>query len=174
MKRLKNFFFEEQVDTKEVYEANIDYHVPEVAVVLDGVHTDTLVRDIYDKNNLSDTSKSIFKVEEVMHSLPKEMATDTKKASVKGILSSFGLTQTELTLDAENRAFVLDSALSKINEEGNAAVKQKAAEIENHKMEMERLEKDIADENEKMKVSQDTITAEIKRVAGLLEFIGGV
>ena len=47
-------------------------------VELESVNTNTLIDDIYSQNNLYDRSKSIFKVEELINSLPKEMVTDTK------------------------------------------------------------------------------------------------
>ena len=51
-----------------------------------------VVEDTYAQNNLHDTTRSIFKVEELMNSLPKEMVTETKKLSVLSILNSFNLT----------------------------------------------------------------------------------
>lgn len=46
---------------------------------LDVVNTETLVSDIYAQNELYDQSKSIFKIEDLMNALPKEMVTETKR-----------------------------------------------------------------------------------------------
>ena len=62
-----------------------------IDVELESVDTNTLINDIYTQNDLFDMSRSIFKVEELITSLPKEMATSTKRASVLAILGSFNL-----------------------------------------------------------------------------------
>ena len=49
------------------------------------VNQDTLIEDIYSQNDLCDRTKSIFKVEDLINSLPKEMVTETKRNSVTEI-----------------------------------------------------------------------------------------
>lgn len=76
---LKDFFVERVPDERE-YETETSYDVEEaVPVELDEVRTDTLIDDIYTQNELFDKSKSIFKIEELINSLPKEMVTETKE-----------------------------------------------------------------------------------------------
>lgn len=137
------------------------------------MHTDTLIEDIYTQNELSDKSKSIFKIEELINSLPKEMVTETKRGSVLATLGVFGLTVTDVTLDGEQRVDVLNSVLSKILNEGENIVIDKQAEIENHKKEIARLEKEIADQQSEMKTSENNINAEVDRISGLIKFIEG-
>lgn len=168
-------FFVERVPEEESYVAEIDYDVEDTAVPveLDEVHTDTLIDDIYSQNELSDKSKSIFKIEELINSLPKEMVTDTKRASVLATLGVFGLTATDVTIDGEQRVDVLNSVLSKILNDGENIVIDKQAEIENHKKEIARLEKEIADQQSEMKTSENNINAEVDRINGLIKFIEG-
>ena len=170
----KGLFVEEIPNEEEMYEAESSYVEEEnVEVELDSVNTETLIADIYTQNELFDKTKSIFKVEELINSLPKEMVTETKKASVLATLGVFGLTVTDVTLDGENRIDVLSGVLTKILGEGNDTVTSKEAEIEEHKKEIARLEKEISDQKTEMKVSEDTINAEISRITSLVKFVEG-
>ena len=168
-------FFVEKIPEEENYDVDTDYSVEdtEILVELDEVHTDTLIEDIYAQNELSDKSKSIFKIEELINSLPKEMVTETKRGSVLATLGVFGLTVTDVTLDGEQRVDVLNSILSKILNDGENIVIDKQAEIENHKKEIARLEKEIADQQSEMKTSENNINAEVDRISGLIKFIEG-
>lgn len=168
-------FFVEKVPEEENYDVDTDYSVEDstVPVELDEVHTDTLIDDIYAQNELSDRSKSIFKIEELINSLPKEMVTETKRGSVLATLGVFGLTVTDVTLDGEQRVDVLNSVLAKILDDGNANVTDKETEIENHKKEIARLEKEISDQQSEMKISENNINTEVGRISGLIKFIEG-
>lgn len=168
-------FFVEKVPEEENYDVGTDYSVEDstVPVELDEVHTDTLIDDIYAQNELSDRSKSIFKIEELINSLPKEMVTETKRGSVLATLGVFGLTVTDVTLDGEQRMDVLNSVLAKILDDGNVNVTDKETEIENHKKEIARLEKEISDQQSEMKISENNINTEVGRISGLIKFIEG-
>ena len=168
-------FFVEKVTEEENYDVGTDYSVEDstVPVELDEVHTDTLIDDIYAQNELSDRSKSIFKIEELINSLPKEMVTETKRGSVLATLGVFGLTVTDVTLDGEQRVDVLNSVLAKILDDGNANVADKETEIENYKKEIARLEKEISEQQSEMKVSENNINTEVGRISGLIKFIEG-
>lgn len=168
-------FFVEKVPEEENYDVGTDYSVEDstVPVELDEVYTDTLIDDIYAQNELSDRSKSIFKIEELINSLPKEMVTETKRGSVLATLGVFGLTVTDVTLDGEQRMDVLNSVLAKILDDGNANVTDKETEIENHKKEIARLEKEISDQQSEMKISENNINTEVGRISGLIKFIEG-
>ena len=108
---------EEVVDEVEYVEEST-YEEPMENVEVPDDITDELIEDIYAKSSLTDKSASIFKVEELINSLPKEMPTTTKKSSVLAILGSFGLTVTGVSLDAEKRIEVLRGVLKKIIVEG--------------------------------------------------------
>lgn len=163
---------EEVVDETVAYEEETTYE-ESVDVELTDVNTETLIEDIYIQNNLLDKSASIFKVEELINSLPKEMPTATKKTSVLAILGSFGLTVTGVTLDGEKRIEILTGVLNKIIADGKQEISDKEAEIERYKEEIARLEKEITEQQTEMKFSDDAINAEIERISELGKFIGG-
>ena len=104
LKAIKGAFIEEVPNENYDISTNLESTetvAVETDVELEDVDTNTLISDVYTQNNLFDMSHSIFKVEELIASLPKEMATDTKRASVLAILGSFNLTAPEVVVDGE-------------------------------------------------------------------------
>lgn len=144
-----------------------------VNATLEEVKVDTLIDDIYEQNDLFDKSKSIFKVEEMINSLPKEMMTEVKKSSVISILGSFGLTATEVTLDGEDRIKVLESVKENINNGTNNSVNEKTETIEQYKKAIADLEAEITNAQIEMKSSNESINNEIVKIEELINFIGG-
>lgn len=144
-----------------------------VEVNTEEVSQDNLIGDIYSQNDLADISKSIFKVEEVINSLPKEMPNDTKKVTVLSILSSFGVTVEEVLADSENRAAILNSALKNIVANNENVIADHNANIEQKKKEIQELEKDNASRELIIKSTSDKIEDEMKRISELASFIGG-
>ena len=167
--------FVEEVPT-ENYEAPIEVEAVEEEVVeaeIEEVDTNTLIEDIYTQNDLFDKSRSIFKVEELIASLPKEMVTDTKRASVLAILGSFNLTATEVLVDGEKRIDILNAIKKQIDEGCKNAVSDKEMQIEELKKSIETLTIEIANEQECMKTSDEIISNEVDKINNLIKFIGG-
>lgn len=165
----------EEVPTENVgYDVNDDIeYEDEVEAELSEVNTDTLIDDIYTQNGLSDKSKSIFKVEDLINSLPKEMPTDAKKSTVTSALGVFNLTSTEVVEDGEKRVETLNSILNQIESNATNEINYKEGSIEEHKKEIARLEKEISDKQEEAEVSKNTINSEIEKIDKLIKFIGG-
>ena len=97
---------EDYLESLEQTEEQID-----VEVETENITEDNFISDIYNNNDLSDLSKSIFKVEEISMNLPDTMPKETKQASVIGILSSFQLTPESVKTDADERIVILNAAL---------------------------------------------------------------
>ncbi|MEE1302687.1 MAG: hypothetical protein UHD64_07895 [Bacteroidales bacterium] len=176
LKTIKGAFIEEVPN--ENYDISTDVETveevtTEIDVELEGVDTNTLINDVYTQNDLFDMSHSIFKVEELIASLPKEMATDTKRASVLAILSSFNLTATEVVEDGEKRVDILKGVKDKIDSDCKITIADKETQIEDFKKAIEALTVEIANEYEKMKKSDEIISAEIAKVDALVGFVGG-
>lgn len=165
----------EEVPTENA-EYNVDYDVDyedAVDAELSQVNTDTLIEDVYSENNLSDKSKSIFKVEELIASLPKEMPTEAKKNTVSSALAVFGMTSVEVTEDGEKRMATLSTILNQIETNATDEINYKEGSIEEHKKEISRLEKEISDKQDEVKKSKETINTEIDKIDKLIKFIGG-
>lgn len=153
----------------------VDYAVEEELpeVNTDGVSQENLIEDIYAANGLTDTSRSIFKAEELSNNLPATMPTETKQASVIGILGSFGLTSKELLEDAKKRTDILQAAIAQITEENTDIITAKKQEIEEAKKLIEVCEKTIIDHEKIIADSTEHVEAEVKRITALNEFLGG-
>ena len=175
MSFLKRLLIEQEEDDFNVQEEY--YDEPDVDMYVDAeletVNRDTLIDDIYNENNIADKSQSIFKVEEIMNSLPKEMPTATKQATVKSIMSSFGLTETMVISDAERRNAILSSIACQVKEIREDEIKETKEKIELCKQEIERLEKVISEAEIDMKVTKEKIDAETERINSLMNFIYG-
>ena len=145
--KLKRMFVEEN-SQEDVYLIN-DLEQTEGTMVSENVNVntvnkDTVIADIYKSNQMEDMSESIFKVEEIMISLPKEMTKATKHATVIAILNSFQLTPDGVVKDGRNRLELLNSALLKLQDETNKKIDKNSTIIEEHKQTIELLEKEIA------------------------------
>lgn len=173
LKSIGKAFVEEVPNEKTLEENFTDYKEETVEVELDNVNTNTLIDDIYAQNNLYDKSQSIFKVEELINSLPKEMVTETKRASVLSILGSFGLAETEVIDDGEKRIEVLDGVRNKINTESSDSILEKEEKIEEFKKAIADLEIEISNEMSDVKISNETISNEVDRIKELVKFVGG-
>ena len=172
MGKLKDFLFE-KVEDEMSYEELYETYVEDVEVNTENVTQENLVADIYSQNELSDLSKSIFKVEELINSLPKEMPNETKKATVLSMLSIFGLTLDEVIADGQNRCSIINFALSSIEGENVDVINSNIASIEQKKLEIQDLERDNADRYSLIKETSDKIETEAKRIEELVKFVGG-
>lgn len=172
----KDLFIEEvpnKVQSDVCEEENIYCDEVTVNVDLNNMNTHTLVEEAYIQNELFDKAKSIFKIEELINSLPNEMVTETKKTSVLAALSVFGLTVTDITADGESRINVLSNVLSQIIKDSNKNISEKETEIENYKKQIAVLEKEIADIKAEVSSSESVINSEITRITELIKFIDG-
>ena len=174
MGKLKNFFFEEnEVNSAQesgYYENEEESYLEDVNT--EGVTQDHFVRDVYDNNELSDMSRSIFKVEELINSLPKEMPTKTKKSTVNSILNSFGLSVSEVLNDALKRTELLESAVKNVTDKYDASIAENEMLIEAKKKEIADLEKDIAEKQRFISDVRENVEAESSRIDKLVTFIG--
>lgn len=148
-----------------------DYIEEEIDVETNNVTQENFVSDVYESNNLSDLSESIFKVEEISNNLPNTMTKETKQGAIVGILASFNLTSEAVRADAEKRILVLNTALRQVINESEKFISERQEEIEEAKRLIENCQKVIADCEHMINVSTNKVEAEIKRINGLVEFI---
>lgn len=145
----------------------------EAAEKLPNVNIDTLIEDVYRQHDLDDMSKSIFKVEELIESLPKEMVTETKRATILAILDSFNLEVNDLLADASDRRTRINAMLAVISEDISNSIAEEEAQIESHKKAIADLETAIAKERKELKSSKEKVLAEYDRIKALEKFIKG-
>jgi hypothetical protein len=146
---------------------------PEANVNLNEIKVDTLISDIYNENNLADMTKSIFKIQELNDTLPKEMRTDAKRTTVLGILKVSSITVDEVIEDGINRTDILNSVKSQIQADSKQKVTDANAEIESLKTKIEELQKTIALSEAETEQSTKLISDELNGIAELCKFISG-
>ena len=177
---LRDLFIEEVPDEggASINSASIDDILNDVTsyaadAVVPGAETQDVVADTYAANGLTDISKSIFKVEELMETLPAEMQTTVKRTTVASILSSFQLTVDEVVADGNNRIATLDSVKSTIVNDAEADIASTRDYIEDLKRQIAEKEQEIAQTQELIKSTDLAISTEVGRINGLLNFIQG-
>lgn len=154
----------------EVEDDYVQQSTVEVEVNMEG--EDFLdVNDIYQRSNLADLSKSIFKVDEYSKVLPEALATDVKRQSVIGILSASGLTVNELVADAQQRL----SALAVVQETTTNNTAEIVIEKENKITELLEAVDVLKQEINARKLSQENqdkvIKEEAAKVNSIVKFI---
>lgn len=163
------------------FDVNIDYSSFEtlnqqellgnVSANLNEVKVETLIDDIYQENNLSDNTKSIFKIKELCDTLPKEMRDETKKTTVLGILQVSGLQVNEVVNDGFERVEVLNAVNDKVVSDSNIAIQNASEEIDSYKMKIEELQKTIALKEAEKEQSSKLISEELQDITELIKFI---
>lgn len=147
---------------------------PEVTVDVSNFKEDgDIVADVYASTNMQDTSKSIFKVEDIIKTLPETMATDTLKKTVLSLMVSFGITTDQVLEDSIARIEALKSANKAITDENSVKIADASAEIESAKVRIQELESDIAKYQKQNSNSVTAVSAEIERITKLAKFVGG-
>lgn len=144
--------------------------VPEVEVDADIQSAANIVDEIYVQNNLSDKTDSIYTVQALINTLPPEMTTMTKQATVAGILAVSGTKVSELMKDAEIRVSILKAAESKIVDERNAEINEANADIEALKQAIESATIKIRKAEEIISATQKSIADETKNITSLMNF----
>ena len=91
---------------------------------------ENIVADIFSQNDLADKSDSIYTVQALIATLPSEMTTVKKQATVSGILAVSGKSVSSLLDDAQNRMNILQAAQEKIISTRSAEIESANADIE--------------------------------------------
>lgn len=143
----------------------MDVDVPEIK------EEGTFVKDAYQANEKPIDGKSIFKVEELLSTLPNEMPTQTKLDTILGILGSFGLEPSVLSDDGRERTEIIESVFEKAKNEILTSNKNDMADIEDHKQAIESLQQRIASNEKKLDNIKDECEKEIDRIKDLINFL---
>lgn len=162
-------------DVVDIPQASAELPIdPDVLVDAEIGSTENIVDEIYGQNNLSDKSNSIYTVQALIATLPAEMTTAKKQATVAGILAVSGKSISSLLEDASKRLEILDAAQNKI-------ISERTAEIETANADIETLKGAIEAANIKIKESEDLIAAtkksvddEVSAISELVDFCNGM
>jgi peptidoglycan hydrolase CwlO-like protein len=114
----------------------------------------------------------IYNVDDFIKTLPSEMPTATKKQTVFNIMNTVKLEKEDCINDAARRLDCLmeygDSSISMLNN----IIRNANAEIEDHKLKIQELEKLCQDRSAEIDAINAAYNAEKNKIEELLNFLG--
>lgn len=158
---------ENAMDDDCFYNENLSVEAPDNDTV-------AFVSDVYERNSLSDISKSIFKVEELSNTLPGEMPNDVKRQTVLGIMTTVGLSAEQVINDGMTRIQALEESKSSITHNLNTEIQEDEDTMESLKVQISELQKDISMKQSQIISIRDTADKEVDRIKGLIGFLGTI
>lgn len=128
------------------------------------------IDDIYAENELSNKDKSIYKVNEIKTALP-DMPTDSKKASVIGMLTVSKIGISEIEDDAKERTDVIIAALNNFTSETQRIVDAAEEQINEKLKEIEDLKNRISNRKQLQEMQSKLCENELDLIASTVKFI---
>lgn len=128
------------------------------------------IDDIYAENGLSNKDKSIYKVNEIKTALP-DMPTDSKKASVIGMLTVSKIGISEIEDDAKERTDVIIAALNNFTSETQRIVDAAEEQINEKLKEIEDLKNRISNRKQLQEMQSKLCENELDLIASTVKFI---
>lgn len=147
---------------------------PETEVEAHVESTVDVVDTIYCQNDLSNRADSIYTIKALIDTLPSEMTTAKKQATVSGILQVSGKSVAALLADAENRKCVLAAASTKIIQERHDEIATANADIEELKHAIEAATIKIKEAEDIISATSQSVTDELKAIDALVDFCNGM
>lgn len=130
------------------------------------------VNEVYAANQLEpNESITIYKIQDMLNSLPAEMPSKTKKTTIKSLMATLGYDAAAIQDDAAKRIELLKAAG---NEKMNALfgeMKDNDRQIESMKEEIERLTNRNTEASAAVEKMSDTVQNEIKEINAVLEYV---
>lgn len=136
--------------------------------------TENVIDEIYAQNGMSNKDNSIYAVQSFIDTLPAEMTTAKKQASVYGILKVTGKSVDSLLLDAEDRVNMLVAANNKIVKEKDEVINTAKADIEELKKAIEAANILIKNAEEVKESTIKAVNDEIEAINELVKFCEGM
>lgn len=162
---------EEDVPVAEVMDV-----MPEVTVTAEAEikSTTNIVEEIYSQNDLNDRSNSIYTVQALIDTLPKEMTTAKMQSTVSGILAVSGKNISNLVADATHRKNVLIAVAQNIETNKTSEIEMAKADIETLKSAIEAATIKIKEAEDIVSATKESVNEEVKVIDGLVEFCNGM
>lgn len=160
-----------QMQSKEMDEALSYIETPQVTLQFGEDEDFLTVVEIYEKAEISDLDKSIFKVEEFGNHLPNDLPSEVKRQSVIGILAASGLNVEELFEDAEKRINALKEVSVVTTEKSNLVITEKEQEIIDLLNKIDLLKQDVIDRKTAQEKQDGLINEELNEIGKIIKFI---
>ncbi len=167
----KDLFIERQPEETREFVPESTYQIPEAELPKEA--TNDFIQGVYDANNLNDLSQSIYKVEDLVATLPIEMSDTTKRQTVLSIMSTVGLSPQHVIDDGFNRLQIIQSAADKVVSLSEEEIESDQITIESLKSQIEDLQKTISTKSEHIRSIKSDAEAESTKIESLVKFIQG-
>lgn len=149
---------------------DIEQPVPVQAEVPEGDTID--VQAVYDANDMNPAdSVTVYKVKDMLESLPAEMPNKTKKATLKSLMATLGYDPVAIQHDAEQRIDILNAAANQKATCLQDEINLNSQKIEEAKIEIEQMTTRNNEAVQAINSIIDTVTAERNNILGILEFV---
>lgn len=131
------------------------------------------VDSIYAENGMEDCTGTVYKVDEMIQTMPQEMPTATKKVTILGMMNVVGITADEVKADAANRTALLNTVVPEKIRQLNDELSGNNSQIEALKQDIENLQKRNKEILAAMDANQELLQKETDKISGIVNFIGG-
>ena len=130
------------------------------------------VQAVYEANNMNPADDiTVYKIKDMLDSLPSEMSNKNKKATLKNLMNTLGYNVASIMGDAAARIDTLNAAANQKTTALNDEISENSHQIEEMKLEIERLTARNADAAQAINNIIETVTAERHNIEGVLDFI---
>lgn len=160
-----------QLQSMEMEKEISHSQVPQMSLQFEEDEDFLIVSEIYEKAEISDLSKSIFKAEEFEKHLPSGLPSEVKRQSVIGILTASGLEVNELLGDAEKRISALKEVSAMTTEKSNLVIAEKEQETIDLLNKIDSLKQDIINRKTAQEKQDGLINDELTKIGQILNFI---
>ena len=130
------------------------------------------VSAVYDANDMDPADKvTVYKIQDMLASLPAEMPSKTKKTTIKSLMTTLGYNAADIQADAAQRIELLKTVG---NDKANALfdeMNQNDGQIESMKEDIERLTNRNAEANAAIEKMSDVVKNEVKTIEDVLEYV---
>lgn len=149
---------------------DIEQSAPVQAEVPEGDTID--IQAVYDANDMDPAdSVTVYKVKDMLDSLPAEMPNKTKKATLKSLMTTLGYDPVAIQHDAEQRIDILNAAANQKATNLQDEINLNSQKIEEAKIEIEQMTTRNNEAVQAINSIIDTVTAERNNILGILEFV---
>lgn len=131
------------------------------------------IDSIYAENGMENFAGTIYKVDEMIQTMPQEMPNATKKVTILGMMNVVGITVDEVKADAENRVALLGSVVPEKIRQLNDELSNNNDQIEALKQDIENLQKRNKEIMAAMDANQELLQKETDKISGIVNFISG-
>ena len=135
---------------------------------------ENVIDEIYAQNGMSNKENSIYAVQSFIDTLPAEMTTAKKQASVYGILKVTGKSVDNLLMDAQDRLNTLVAAKNKSIAEKDEVIESAKADIEELKKAIEAANIIIQHAEEVKESIAKSVSDEVTVIEELVKFCEGM